>query len=69
MELWGIHVTTWQPASDSVGQLPLEYDVLQDGLIELDIGQRHTLLQCISCYQVRDHCSDFYHLSDLYQLT
>ena len=54
MELWGVHVASWQPASDRPERLPepLEYDVLQIGLIQLDMGQRHTLLQCISCYQV-----------------
>ncbi len=54
MQMWGIYVTSWQPAPHRVGRLPepLEFDVLQDGLIELDVGQRHTLLQCISCYQV-----------------
>jgi hypothetical protein len=56
MELWGIHVTSWQPTNDRVDPLPepMEYDVLQEGLTELDVGQRHALLQCISCYQVRD---------------
>jgi hypothetical protein len=56
MELWGIHITSWRPVSDRAGRLPepLEYDVLQDGLIELGNGQRHTLLQGISCYQVRN---------------
>ncbi len=49
-----MHVASWQPASDRPERLPapLEYDVLQQGLIQLDVGQRHTLLQCISCYQV-----------------
>jgi hypothetical protein len=62
LELWGIHVTSWQPVSDRVGRLPepLEYDVLQDGLIELDKGQRHALLQCVSCYQVRDSSPEFF---------
>ncbi len=60
MELWGIHVTSWQPVSDRARQLPepLEYDVLQDVLIELDNGHRHALLQCISCYQVWCSCSE-----------
>jgi hypothetical protein len=54
MEMWGIHVTSWHPASDRPERLPepLEYDVLQLGLIQLDMGPRHMLLQCISCYQV-----------------
>jgi hypothetical protein len=36
---------------------PLEYDVLQLGLLELNQGQRHVILQGLSCYQV--HILDF----------
>ena len=54
MELWGLSVTTWAPVPERAGKLPepLEYDTLQDGLVELDPGQRHMVLQCLSCYQV-----------------
>jgi hypothetical protein len=31
---------------------------VQDGLIELGEGQRHTLLQCIACYQVKGSYSE-----------
>ncbi len=54
MELWGLSVTSWTPLPERAGKLPepLEYDTLQDGLVELEIGQRHMVLQCLSCYQV-----------------
>ncbi len=54
MELWGLSVTTWSPLPERAGKLPepLEYDTLQDGLVELENGQRHMVLQCLSCYQV-----------------
>jgi hypothetical protein len=54
MELWGLSVTTWTPLPERAGKLPepLEYDTLHDGLVELETGQRHMVIQCISCYQV-----------------
>jgi hypothetical protein len=54
MELWGLSVTTWTPLPERAGSLPapLEYDTLLDGLVELEAGQRHMVLQCLSCYQV-----------------
>jgi hypothetical protein len=56
MDVWGIYVTTWQPSSERAESLPapLEFEVLHDGLVELGTGQRHTLLQNISCFQVGD---------------
>ena len=54
MELWGITITTWAPDPERDGKLPepLEYDVLQDGLVELESEQRKHVLQSLSCYQV-----------------
>ncbi len=54
MEMWGLSVTAWTPLPERAGKLPepLEYDTLQDGLVELQSGQRHMVLQCLSCYQV-----------------
>ena len=55
MELWGISITSWTPIPERAENLPapLEYDTLQDGLVELTTGQRHMVLQCLSCYQVK----------------
>jgi hypothetical protein len=59
-ELWGLTVVSWKPLPEREGKLPkpLEYDTLQDGLVELETGARHMVLQCLSCYQVGDsmHC-------------
>ena len=54
LELWGITISSWDPDPERDGKLPqpLDYDVLHDGLIELESGQRHTVLQSLSCYQV-----------------
>ena len=54
MELWGLSVATWAPVPERKGKLPepLEYDTLQDGLVELEAVHRHTLLQNLSSYQV-----------------
>ena len=54
LELWGIRISTWPPDPERDGTLPLplDYDVLQDGLVELEIGQRQMVLQSVSCYQV-----------------
>ena len=56
MELWGLSVATWTPIPERAGKLPepLEYDTLHDGLVELEAGQRHMVIQCLSCYQVTD---------------
>jgi hypothetical protein len=53
-ELWGLSVATWAPDPERDGKLPepLDYDVLQDGLVELEVEQRQDLLQRLSCYQV-----------------
>ena len=53
MELWGLSVATWTPIPERAGRLPepLEYDTLHDGLVELQAGQRHMVIQCLSCYQ------------------
>jgi hypothetical protein len=54
MELWGLSIVARTPIPERAGRLPepLEYDTLQDGLMELEIGQLHMVLQCLSCYQV-----------------
>ena len=54
MEMWGICIASWKPLDERAAKLPepLEYDVLQIGLVELNQGQRHTVLQAVSCYQV-----------------
>ena len=53
-ELWGINIATWEPIPERDGTLPspLDYDIMQDGLVELEGGQRQMVLQCLSCYQV-----------------
>ena len=62
MELWGLSIAKWTPIPEREGKLPkpLEYDVLQDGLVELGSGQRHMVLQCLSCYQVIVFTSDLW---------
>jgi hypothetical protein len=57
MELWGISIVSWEPDPERAGKLPapLEYDTLQDGLMELATRQRHVVLQCLSCFQVMGH--------------
>ena len=52
-EMWGIRLTAWKPLLERAGKLPepLEYDVLQLGLVELNQAQRHVILQGLSCYQ------------------
>ena len=57
MELWGLTISTWEPDPERDGKLPepLEYDVLQDGLVELESEQRQHVLQCLSCYQVNNN--------------
>ena len=54
MEMWGICIASWKPLDERAAKLPepLEYDVLQIGLVELNQGQRQTVLQAVSCYQV-----------------
>ena len=54
MEMWGIDIETWDPVPERAATLPwpLEYDMLQIGLIELGQEQRRAVLQGISCYQV-----------------
>ena len=58
MELWGIQIETWNPAPErgSTLPVPLDYDVLQVGLIELNQEQRQAVLQGVSCYQVVKVC-------------
>ena len=53
-EVWGISITSWTPLPERAETLPdpLEYDVLQDGLMELGQDERRTILQGVSCYQV-----------------
>ena len=52
-EMWGIRLTAWKPLLERAGKLPepLEYDVLQAGLVELNQAQRHVILQSLSCHQ------------------
>ena len=54
LEMWGICITSWTPLPERAAHLPdpLEYDVLQDGLMELEQAERRTVLQGVSCYQV-----------------
>ena len=54
MELWGLSVSTCAPIAERAGKLPepLEYDTLHDGLVELEAGQRHMVLESLSSYQV-----------------
>jgi hypothetical protein len=56
MELWGLSIASWRPMPERAGALPapLDYDTLHDGLVELEMGQRHMVLQSLSCYQVVD---------------
>jgi hypothetical protein len=54
MELWGLSVSTWDPIPERAGKLPepLEYDIIHDGLIELETGERCLVIQTVSGYQV-----------------
>ena len=53
-ELWGLTITTWEADPEREGTLPepLDYDIMQDALVELESGQRQMVLQELSCYQV-----------------
>ena len=53
-ELWGHTITTWEADPEREGTLPepLDYDIMQDALVELESGQRQMVLQELSCYQV-----------------
>jgi hypothetical protein len=55
LEMWGIRITSWTPVAERAERLPfpLEYDVLQDGLMQLEQAERRIILQGISCYQVK----------------
>jgi hypothetical protein len=55
LEMWGISIASWTPLPERAEKLPepLEYDILQDGLMELEQAERRIILQGVSCYQVR----------------
>ncbi len=64
MELWGLSVQTWTSIPERAGKLPqpLEYDTLSEGLNELDINIRRTMIENLSSYQVTNGCESYnYH--------
>jgi hypothetical protein len=66
MELFGLSISSWNPLPERACSLPapLDYDILHDGLVELETGQQHMVLQTLSSYQVnfhsRHHSRSFY---------
>ena len=55
MELFGLSISSWSPLPERASSLPepLEYEQLHDGLVELEQGEWHMVLECLCCYQVK----------------